>query len=297
MLLKSLIIFDFVEPFKLNAETLSVALSSKQATDCTALQEETYGWVPPFEGGSLFCESMGNFLFFSARHQRKEIRSAALNERLTSKISEIQQSEDRRIGRKERSELKDSVKTEMLPNAFPVSKTITGIIDLTQQRLLVNASSVADADNLTSHLREALGSLKVLPIKSENAYFLDNYWANPNTKPESVDWLGELTLQMPGDSKIKAKFSNLAIDDSAIAQCISDSMRLTQASLSFNDQLAFVLNTKWQIKRLKFAEDFFSQSDDSGDPRADALLQAQCIQSLLLAFDDEIVRKEKESAA
>ncbi|WP_196160975.1 recombination-associated protein RdgC [Reinekea sp. G2M2-21] len=284
MWFKNLIIYSFSEPLNISVDEWNQLLAAKPATDCTALQEETFGWIPPFKSGQLLCEKVNHFLFIAAQHQTKDIKPAAINERLYRKLDAIKEKEGRSIGRKERERIKEEIRADMMPQAFPVSRKILAFIDTQNQRLVINTGSATDADSFTAHLRESLGTLKVVPLWQQITDALHGYWIDPSQKPTNTEWLGELSFQMPQDSTVKARFNNLALEGITIQGCIDDGMRLVQASMEFDSLINFSLNSKWQFKRIKYRDKLIEQAQDSEDPRTDALLMAETITDLLAAF-------------
>ena len=65
---------------------------------------------------------------------------------------------------KEREQLKEDIRAILLPKAFHKTKRISAWIDPAKGYLVINASSEKTADDFTAQLREALGTLSVLPF-------------------------------------------------------------------------------------------------------------------------------------
>ncbi|MDO7640925.1 MAG: recombination-associated protein RdgC, partial [Reinekea forsetii] len=66
---------------------------------------------------------------------------------------------------------------------------------------------------------------------------------------------------------------------------LDSGMRIRQIAMAFADQCQFVLNEKFQIKRLKYEDKLVEQANDSDDPRSDALMMSDTLSQLLLLLE------------
>ncbi|MEJ2043194.1 MAG: recombination-associated protein RdgC [Reinekea sp.] len=283
MWFKNVQLYTFSEALNLSAEQIHQALEKHAFTPISQLQESTFGWVPSFKDSELQCENVQGRLFITAQVQEKILPASVLNDYLTEKLDEIEEAEGRRPGRKEREQLKEDLRAQLLPKAFHKTRRISAWIDPGNRWLVINASSEKSADDFTAQLREALGSLPVLPFaKSANgAELLTSWFIDATQVPDDFMIESDLELTLAQDSTVKAKYKNLDLSAPEITHSLEAGMRIRQMALSLTDRCQFVLNEKLHIKRIKFLDTLIEKAADSEDPRTDAILMSETITDLL----------------
>ncbi len=291
MWFKNLRLYRFNDNWSTTEDSLNEQLAGHPFTGLTALQESAFGWVPPFKDSHQLCEKVGNRLFISAQVQEKLLPASVLNEHLAEKVDAIEEAEGRRPGRKEKDELKEKVRAELLPRAFHKTRRISAWIDLDNQWLVINAASEKVADEFTSQLREVVGSLPVLPMGKAVAggTLLTHWFQAPESRPEGTELMADLELVMAQDPTVKARYRNLDLDAPEIAHSLESGMRIKQMGLVLNDQCECVIDDTFSLKRLKFSDSLVEQAGDSDDPRTDALLMSDTLTQWLKAVAPQLV--------
>jgi len=289
MWFKNIQVYTFTEDFTHTIEFMEESLSKHPFTPLSQLQETTFGWVPPFKDGQILVESVSGRLFISAQIQDKILPASVVNDYLIEKMDAIEDAEGRRPGKKEREQLKEDIRALLLPKAFHKTKRISAWIDIRNKWLVINASSEKTADDFTAHLREALGSLLVAPMgkSASGADTLTDWYLEPTTRPENTELEAEMELTMVQDPSVKAKYKNLDMEAPEIKHSLESGMRIRQLAMSFDDQCQFVINEKFQIKRLKYQDKLIEQANDSDDPRSDALMMSDTLSQLISLVEEQ----------
>ena len=283
MWFKNVQLYTFTEKQALSAEYLHNALTNHAFTPISQMQESTFGWVPAFKDSELLCESVQGKLFITAQIQEKILPASVVNDYLNAKLEDIEEAEGRRPGRKEREQLKEDLRAQLLPKAFHKTRRVSAWIDPAKQWLVINASSEKSADDFTAQLREALGSLPVLPFaKSTNgADLLTSWFLDATEVPADFMIESDLELTLAQDSTVKAKYKNLDLSAPEISHSLDAGMRIRQMALAMDERCQFVLNEKLHIKRIKFLDSLLDKAADSDDPRTDAILMSETLSELI----------------
>ncbi len=284
MWFKNIQVYTFNEKFNQTTDQMEAALSQHTFSPLSALQESNFGWVPPFKDAEILVESVANRIFISAKIQEKILPASVVNDHLSEKSDAIEEAEGRRPSKKEREQLKEDIRAQLLPKAFHKTKQISAWIDTKNDLLIVNASSEKMADDFTAHLREAIGTLSIVPLgnTTAGADILTQWYLEPTSRPESTELEAEMELSMAQDPTVKAKYKNLDLEAPEIKHSLDAGMRIIQLAMAFDEQCQFVINEKFQIKRIKYQDKLIEQAHDSEDPRSDALLMSDTITQLLL---------------
>ena len=219
MWFKNLRIYRFTQELVIDAESLHDALSTNIFVPCGSQDTFRYGWVSPTgnkdEDASLVHASQGYYMV-CAKKQEKVLPAAVVNEVLEEKMAHISVTEDRKVSRKERQDLKDDVIMELLPKAFTKSGLQFAYIDSRQGYIIIDAASAKKAEELLSALRECLGSLSVVPIISQQLpYQTMTHWLIEASAPENFTISDECELADPKEmgSVIRCKHQDLFSDE------------------------------------------------------------------------------------
>ncbi|MCL6416337.1 recombination-associated protein RdgC [Aestuariirhabdus sp. Z084] len=287
MWFKNLIVYRFTKPFTDSAESLEKQLLEGAFKPCGKQDLSSFGWVPPLgKQSELLVHSTNGYLMLCARKQEKLLPASVVREILSEKVQQIEDAEHRKLYKKERDTLKEEITFELMPRAFTRNSTTFAFIAPRQGLLMVDASSMKKAEELVSYLRGNLGSLPVVPpaLKQSPASVMTG-WLNQT--PAGFELGDEAELSEPGDEGgiIRCKRHDLTGEEIAIH--LDAGKQVNKLALSWNDQLSFLLNDDFSLKRLRFGEEIQEQASDQGGEDAasrfdaDFSLMSACLCDLL----------------
>lgn len=240
--------FDLVVP-------LDVALDAHKFVPCGNLDVSRYGFVPPLgDHGVGLIHITNGCIMICAKHQEKILPGAVINAALNEKVKEIEQGQARKMGRKERQDLKDEIIFSLLPRAFVRDRLDFAYIDTKEQRLIVNAASAKRAESLIHALRLAIGSLKCTPFECDRgAESLLTEWVRQGYADAPFVLGEECELKAPKDGRtIKAKKEDLSSEE--IRAHLAAGLNVQKSSLLWGEDLTFVLGPDLSVGRLKFQD-------------------------------------------
>ena len=261
---KNLVVYKLTQPFTLNGMQLEEKLQEKRFRSCGSQDFSTYGWVPALgrKATAMVHEAAGALLI-CAMHEEKILPTSVVGDALEEKIEQIEQEQDRQVFRKERRSLKDDVIMELLPKAFTKQKATLAYIDVTNGWVVINASSFRQAEELTSCLRECLGSLAVINIPLKNApSFKMTDWLRTHTLPDGFKLGHTCQLLEPGDEggTIIARNETMASD--AIRGALEEGKIASQLALDWKETLSFKLGEDFRITGLTYSDEYECKLDD-----------------------------------
>lgn len=255
MWFKNLLIYRFTKPVNYSAEFIEEKLAEKGFSPCSGQDQYKTGWVPPIGGGEEYVHTANGCIMVCQKRQDKILPAAVVNEFLADKVDDIQAREDRKPSRKERIELKDEIIFELLPRAFSKSNLLYAYIDPAAQLLIVNSSSAKRAEDLVTGLREVLGSMPVIPLKSKNQLQHSfTQWLAEGVLPAGFSLGGECELKDKADESSVIRCKNQALDAPEIKNHIAAGMFVSKLSLAWDGDIEFSLDEQLAIKRLRFGD-------------------------------------------
>jgi recombination associated protein RdgC len=159
-LIKTAIVFNAEMP---NAHDLATKLEATPFADLLSNDVQAIGFIPTQPCGEYVASFIDGYAF-TVRHDQKVVPASAIKQRLKEWEGKIEAEESRRIGRKERKELKERVTEELLTKALAKTTEITVFYDTACKYLIIPVSSRSKAQMIMTLLIKALESVKTSTI-------------------------------------------------------------------------------------------------------------------------------------
>ena len=265
MWFKNLQAYRFTKPFELSVETLNEQLTEFTFVPCGSQDLWRSGWTPPLgRHGSELVHVTNGYLMVCLKRQDKLLPPAVINEELEEKALAIEESEMRKLARKERQTLKDEIIFSLLPKAFARSSLHFAYISPRDNLLVVNAASAKRAEELLSELREAVGSLSLVPLTAKHEPIeVMTQWVNSGHPTDGFELGEECELRDNADvsSVIRCKNQDLAATE--ILNHLKKGMHVSKLAMSWRERIEFVLDDKLVVKRLRFSDLVLDKADES----------------------------------
>ena len=266
MWFKNLQAYRFTKPFELTVEALNEQLAEFTFVPCGSQDLTRSGWTPPLgRHGSDLVHATNGYLMVCLKRQDKLLPPAVINEELEEKALAIEESEARKLPRRERQTLKDEIIFSLLPKAFVRSSLQYAYISPQDNLLVVNAASAKRAEELLSDLREAVGSLSVIPLTAKHEPIeVMTQWVNSGQPAEGFELGEECELRDNADVSSVIRCKNQDLASSEILNHLKKGMHVSKLAMNWQERIEFVLDEKLVIKRLRFSDVVQDKADEVG---------------------------------
>jgi len=270
MWFKNLRLYRLTEAWTLTADQLAEKLAAYEFQPCGSLDPMRYGFTPPLgDHGIDFVHATNGYIMFCAKKQEKILPGGVIKEQLEENIKLISQTESRSVSRKERDSLKDEIIFSLMPKAFTKSTLHYGYIAPKDGLIVINASSSKSAEDLLSKLREALGSLRCLPIAPKHLPTqVMTHWLRESKAPTRFELGEQAELQATKDGRvIRCKKQDLTAYE--VINHLDSGMHVSRIALTWHEAINCVIDDQLAIKSLKF-EDSISEKANDRNPETRA---------------------------
>lgn len=263
MWFKNIRVFRLAEAFTLSPEALSEALEPNSFTPCGKMDMSRYGWVSPLGSeGQMLTHSTSGCIAIAAKKQEKILPASVIKEQLDEQVRAIRSAEGRPVGRKEREGMKDEIIFTLLPQAFTKSSTDYAYIDTRNDFIVVNAASANRAEDLLSALREALGSLRAVPLTPKNpAIQVMTDWVREQEPATDFELGDECELNASSDERV-IRCKKLDLHDEQLRQHINTGMYVNKLAVQWKDSINCIIDDQLTFKRIRFADELIERAGD-----------------------------------
>jgi recombination associated protein RdgC len=267
MLFKNLCLYRLDEDFALDATALHERLTEQRFRPCGRLDESSSGFTPVLAhgDGQLVFERQ-NRMLLRLQEQSKLLPASVVKEAVDERVTQIEDSEARKVRKRERDRIKDEVLLDLLPRAFNRNRTTWGYIDRDSGWLVVDASTWNRAEAFTERLRDAVTRLPIAPPRLQQApQSVMSRWVASGQLPGDLQLGEECVLSDPDreGAEVRAKRQDLGSPE--IAAHLQAGKQVTRLALVWHERLEFLLDADFSIKRLRFPELTDDERDDEDD--------------------------------
>ena len=269
MWFKNLYLYQLQKEFPLSAEDLEEKLAAKSFHPCTAAQRESLGWVSPLGRDSeALVHASNGYLLLTMAMQERLLPSSVIKEELEERVAFIQDSEGRKVGSKEKKDLREQIEFELLPKAFTRTRRLDAWIDTQSHWLVINTSSASQAERLTTLLRKTIDSLPIVTPEVDNSpVALMTQWLTDGNLPSPFVLGDECELQSQDEEKSVAVFKKHELLADEVQSNLATGKQASKLMLCWDEKISFVLTADLQIKRVKFL-DVLDEKLDEHDPQS-----------------------------
>ncbi len=269
MWFKNLSFFRLDDKFLIDAAVLSERLAARPFQPPGGLDWFRDGWVPPAGHLDSPLHLTRGYCVVSLKREDKELSAGVIREHLNSKIAEVEAAENRKVGRKEKLQLKEQITDDLLPRAFTKTSRTVAYIDQARGWLMVDSGTASKAENLVSTLREALPPFPAaLPRTALSPHAVMTDWLAAGEAGHGFELDAECELKDSSENGAVVRCTRIDLTAEEIRQHIATGKQATSLGLIWRERIRFVLTDQLQLKRLQFLDVLQEEASQAGDDLA-----------------------------
>ena len=265
-----------------DAAVLAAALDEHRFAPPCGLDWFTDGFAVPQPFGDELVFAADKTLGISLKREERVLPGAVIKTVLDEKIAKIEAEEARKVGRKERQELKEQIVDELLPRAFTRASRTDAV--LVGGYLLINQTG-NKAENLLSHLREALGGLRAQPTVTRRSISeLMTQWLLRGEADGQFELDDYVALVGAGDMAPEVRIKREDVTAEEVVQHVKCGKRVVELGLVWRERVVLVLTQDLTFKRIRYLDHLQEDAQSHGDSGFDLAAASQIIAGNALAM-------------
>ncbi|AGX88675.1 recombination-associated protein RdgC [Candidatus Symbiobacter mobilis] len=266
---KNALVFRLATGWEIGADVVEDHLQRVRFVPCAGSEEFAIGWVEPrgIAHGPLL-ESISGQWVLKVVMERRSVPASVLQRKLMEQVSAIEASTGRRPGKRELRGLKDDLRMQLLPMAFPKQTAVWVWIDREKGLLVLDTSSQARADEVLTLLLRTLPDVTLSNLETRIAparAMAD--WLLAQEAPSGFMIDRECELRATDESAAVVRYTRHEVDTDEVRQHVQSGKTPTRLALTWNGRVSFVLTQEGSLRKIEFLEGVFDQAD--GDDRFD----------------------------
>ena len=269
MWFKNLRVFCLAQPFELSIVDLEAQLSENSFIPCSNYEKSRIGWVSPLgdaapvnedeEGeeqnstSPMLTHVIGDYIMLCAQKQDRMLPASVVREATAEKVAEIEQRQARKVYRKEKREIQDTMYGTLLPRAFTRSTRIYAYLSRRENLLVVDSASAPKAEEFLNLLRDTLGSFPVaLPDSKIAPGSVMTRWLKQGKATDGFVVNDDCELVSPKDSSNVVRLKGQDLEGEEIQAHLDAGKQARHLGVVWDNKVSCNIVEDLSIKRLRF---------------------------------------------
>ena len=281
MFFKTIQMFQLKEAATIDFAVIEQALKDHPLRECGTQDEFTFGTLPLLRNTECWALISGDCMLVRFGKEEKVLPSSVVREELETKIAEIELVEGRKVGRKEKGDIKDELVFTLRPKAFAKRSDVWLMIDKQAGLLVLNTTNAGMTEQSFKHLQVMLGSFPMVPLQAQlSPARVMTDWLMKNDLPATLETGANCVIKDTASASTKATFNSFEPLSEDITRHLEQGMQVKSLDLRHTDKLSFSLNDDLTLKSVKWdntlKESAFndSQGGDMSDMDAEFALMS-----------------------
>src|ERR1035437_277557 len=227
MWFRNLQLYRLPKNWSSDLSTLEEQLSTLTLQPCNASDLQSIGWVAPRDGGGALVHAVNRQWLLALGAEQKLLPASVVKQFANDRAKAIEESEGRRVGRKEMRDLRELMTGEALPRAFIRRRTTFGWIDPINGWLVIDAASPAKSEEFLEHLRKSVAGLpaKLLQVTQSPSSAM-TAWVAEGEAPGA--FTVDQDLELRSAEKATVRYVKHTLEGEEIRQHIADGKVVTR---------------------------------------------------------------------
>lgn len=197
--------------------------------------------------------------------ESKMLPASVLNRKVQEKADAIEKEFGRKPGKKEKRDLKDEAKLDLLPMAFTKQSGMWVWIDPQAKFLVLDTGAQGKADEVVTLLVESLQGFGVALLDTQtSAQAAMAHWLLSQEAPAGFSIDRECELKAADESKAVVRYARHPLDIEEVRLHVQQGKLPTKLAMTWDDRVSFILADSLQIKKIAFTDTVLDQAGDEG---------------------------------
>lgn len=252
-------LFQLTSSIRFSSIDLCKKLEELEFQECLPSMPYGAGWISPVdEEDAPLVQSMNGYIMICLQIEEKILPPIVVRQELAKKIKEIEASENRKVGQKERYALKDEINATLLPRAFSKLTKVYAYIDTKNNWLILGTANPKKTEQFLSTFKKTFGdNIDSFQIKKLSAIMTS--WLKYQNYSSSFSIEKSCVLQDANHQSRVIRCKDQDLFASSIQSLIRDGCEIKQLALNWQDRIDFVLLDDLSVQSIKFKDEIIEQ--------------------------------------
>ncbi len=262
MWFKQIQVFKLTNPIKYTALGIHERLLPLAFSDCAPSMAQSMGWVSPIdEPEAPLSRGLNGCFMIKLQIEDKLLPASVINQSVKDKLKQIELSEGRKVGKKEKQNLKDETTHTLLLRAFSRYTTVFAYIDTRNQWLVLNSVSGSRTEQFLTMFKKSFGEIIESPEVVKPSSVVTR-WLKDEQYPQIISIEKSCVLQDPNEQHRMIRATQQNLFSPSIQGLVKEGCLAIQIELCWQDRLRFSLSEDFSMRGMRVAEEDMLEMND-----------------------------------
>ncbi len=255
-----------LDNLSVDMEALENNLNAFPFKDCAKTSPASHGWYPPIHldgrDDAPLSQKIGDAVLLCIQVEEKVLPATVVRQQLQEKLDAIEQREQRKVYKQEKTQLKEEIYHTLLMQAFSKKEQLYAYIDLKANCLVVNSATPKKVDLVTALLKKSCPELEISLLNVDEGQAKLTNWLKHHDCPKDITVEDSCLLLARQNAQSKVKLSCRDLTTDAVQSFLKDGCDVSELRLRYQDQVQFTLTKDFAVNQLKFTDQVTALVED-----------------------------------
>ncbi len=265
MLFKQLKLFRFEVDGELDVDSIEQACQQYQLQNCPKSQYHSVGWLSPFgKNAEVMVHATQHYWLMCFGKQERLLPASVIKEHLDERIEQIRQKQERNVYAKEKQSLKEEIEFQLLPQAFTRNQSHWLYLDVQNKFMYIASTNASLCQQVLELCNKTFGGFKAYPVDTKSGIANEmTRWLHDNRWPKNFIIERDCEMIDQQHEKNIVRFSQQNLAEKEVIAHLDHGKKVSKLSLSWQDRLAFSLDSQFNVSKIKFLDLIEEQRKDT----------------------------------
>jgi recombination associated protein RdgC len=256
-------IFKLSQPMAYDPEVLQAALTRLAFSPCLPSFSSSHGWAAPIDQDDApLVHASDGFMLFTLQVEEKVLPATVIRQAVNERVKKMQAEYDRKISRREKTDLKEEITQSLLPRAFSRFSRINAYIDTKRQWLVVDTASSTKLELFSKMFQRSCPDDQFAPLSLRKLPPILTSWVLNQSYPGVFGIEKSAVLRDPNLVTRQVRCQQQDLFSSAIKNLIKEGFEISQLSINWQDRVVFQLDEFGALKTIRYLDEILALAKD-----------------------------------
>jgi recombination associated protein RdgC len=296
MWFRQLQLFQIDPSIQYTPEILIQKLEPFAFKSCLPSLPSSIGWVSPLDNDNApLIHAANGYMMLCLQAEDKILPATVIRQALDEKIKQIEDSQARKVYKKEKLSLKDEMMMTLLPRAFSKLSRVYAYIDTYNHWLVIGNTNGKRVEQLTMLFKKTI-SEDIHPCQLKKLGPILTHWLSTQDYPSSFSIEKAAVLQDPGQQTRTIRCQQQDLFAGSIQSLLKDGCEVKELAFSWQDQINFILSNDFLLRSIQFHDELIAQTDEMNNETKEQQFDADFVimtETLAVLLKDLLQQFEK----
>jgi recombination associated protein RdgC len=229
------------------------------------MELQSRGWLTPRDEQPNFVHAYGQHWLIAFGVEKKLLPASVVNQHAKNRVTQIEQMQGYKAGKKQIRDIKEATVIELLPRAFAQRHKTYAWIDALNNRLILDTSSAHKAEEFIEVLLKTVQGITLAPLDTKiSPSSAMTRWLSGDDLPSIFTVDRDCELQGMSDEKETIKYTHHILEAEETARHIRAGKKAIKLAMTWDSKISFVLQDNLQLRRIA-PQDILKESTESAE--------------------------------